>query len=410
MPVSTNDILLFLLSSVLVSSDSRVNEPKKLYRSREEELAELEAAGTVDSEKGQFGIAPAAQTLDSKWTIWYERKSEERRPKCLNKVDYLKELKKGGTFQTIPAFWSTWNEVQQICSVPIEGGVNYHLFKDNIKPVWEDPKNIKGGKWSFVLPSATSHQELMKQWMSLMLTILINELGVDSGINGAVLSVRTWGSMFSVWNRNANDKHVIESVSDKLRELFGVSAVKYQRHQVRVKRNNAERAKMANAKRTYSSDDSFSSSDASSSEGEEKPIRPMRPMRRSEVHEVPRSTSAEEITEEKALPEPIQQTVQSREPEVVPASMEPVQPIKFELQGIELPTRLPLPDVDEKNKRRRKATGTKKELLHENRYVEEKPQQQIVLKKETQSLSPLGVGLILTAAIASCVISWALYL
>lgn len=28
-------------------------------------------------------------------------------------------------------------------------GSNYHLFKEGIRPMWEDPINAKGGKWIF---------------------------------------------------------------------------------------------------------------------------------------------------------------------------------------------------------------------------------------------------------------------
>jgi translation initiation factor 4E len=278
MPLSSKDMILLLLSSVLVSSNPIATSPQKVaFRSREdgEEERELEAREPVETtQKGELG-ATSSQTLGSRWTLWYEKKSEARKPKCLNKSDYLKELKKAATFETIPEFLSSWNNVEEICRVSaVEGGVNFHLFKENIKPVWEDQRNIKGGKWSFLLPSSTPLQEVMKHWMSLMLTILIEELGAHSEINGVVLSVRAWGSMFSVWNRNCNDKQLVDAVTIKLKELFGVSTIKYERHQLRVKRNNTERAKMARAKRHYSSDESISSSSASSSDGEqERPFR-----------------------------------------------------------------------------------------------------------------------------------------
>lgn len=28
-------------------------------------------------------------------------------------------------------------------------GSNYHLFKEGVRPMWEDPINAKGGKWIF---------------------------------------------------------------------------------------------------------------------------------------------------------------------------------------------------------------------------------------------------------------------
>jgi len=29
----------------------------------------------------------------------------------------------------------------------LASGSNYHLFKDGVEPKWEDPQNVRGGKW-----------------------------------------------------------------------------------------------------------------------------------------------------------------------------------------------------------------------------------------------------------------------
>jgi hypothetical protein len=31
-------------------------------------------------------------------------------------------------------------------------GSNYHLFKLDVRPAWEDPHNEKGGKWNILVP------------------------------------------------------------------------------------------------------------------------------------------------------------------------------------------------------------------------------------------------------------------
>lgn len=67
------------------------------------------------------------------------RKLKEKKTRNLSKVDYLKEVKKGRTFDTISTFWDCWNQVQQFCH-PSMGDCNYELFKHGIKPIWEDPK------------------------------------------------------------------------------------------------------------------------------------------------------------------------------------------------------------------------------------------------------------------------------
>jgi translation initiation factor 4E len=274
MPVTSKDMLLFLLSSVLVSSEGqrRQRQPRK----REDELVEIVAAGALESEEGQFGVEPSVEPLQNRWTLYYEKKSQERAPKRLNERDYLKELTRVRSFQTIRAFWSAWSEVQEECSFSkAEGAANYHMFKDNIRPVWEDSKNVRGGKWVVSLPPSTGEEDTLKSWISLALTLLLGEWGFQSEINGAVLSVRPWGTTLSVWNRNANDRRLVDEVSAKLKELFGVSYVKYQRHQATMRRNHADKARVSRPKRSANSgDDSCSNSD--SSEGEERAVRPPR--------------------------------------------------------------------------------------------------------------------------------------
>jgi len=319
----------------------------------------------------------------------------------------LKELKKAATFQTIPSFWSCWNEVQEICSMPLEGGVNYHLFKDTIKPVWEDPKNIKGGKWSFVLPSSTPHQEVMKHWMSLMLTVLIGELGTDSEINGVVLSVRSWGCIFSIWNRNANNKRLVDTVTDKLKELFGVVAVKYQRHQVRVKRNNAQRAKIAHAKRNYSSDESISSNDSSSSsEGEQEKV--IQFVRRSPENEIPRTTLNNISSDKSIKSEQIQQHEGVKESEVISTHVESKDFDHQEIEQIHY-SQQDLEDLREKRRAIRiSGTNSRKETKWEMRHIQDRPLRPQQQKEERIPVAQLGI--LLVAGILVSIVSWSLYL
>jgi len=211
--------MLVFLSSVLVSSDATSSEKRRPRSKRNEGIAD-------DPEEAQ---AKNDTPLDHKWTFWFENKSNKERNRSLNKTDYLNHINKAGTFGTITGFWECWNDIQ--ASFAFDGDCNYLLFKQGIKPVWEDPKNNKGGKCFVVLPK-TSHEETTNQWSTLVLT-LIEEYERD--INGAVLSSRSWGNMFAVWTRTS-DKQVVDAVCKKLHELFGDVQVKFQRHQAMIRK------------------------------------------------------------------------------------------------------------------------------------------------------------------------------
>ena len=54
-------------------------------------------------------------------------------------------MKQFSTFQSIEHFWNIYNHM--IRPNDIKTTTDYHLFKDGIKPTWEDPQNKNGGKW-----------------------------------------------------------------------------------------------------------------------------------------------------------------------------------------------------------------------------------------------------------------------
>lgn len=81
----------------------------------------------------------------------------------------------------------------------------------------------------------TTYEDTMKQWVSLMITLLIGEFGPD--VNGVVLSSRPWGNIFSVWVRNSKDKENVDNTVRHLKELFGSDVqIRFQRHQTSMRK------------------------------------------------------------------------------------------------------------------------------------------------------------------------------
>ena len=46
-------------------------------------------------------------------------------------------------------FWEMFNNFD-VTSLPLRDSI--HLFHKGVKPVWEDPRNMKGGCWTFRVP------------------------------------------------------------------------------------------------------------------------------------------------------------------------------------------------------------------------------------------------------------------
>lgn len=54
---------------------------------------------------------------------------------------------------TVKPFWEAFNQFP-LEALQLKDSV--HFFKRGVKPVWEDPRNVKGGGWTFRVPKAKS--------------------------------------------------------------------------------------------------------------------------------------------------------------------------------------------------------------------------------------------------------------
>jgi len=176
----------------------------------------------------------SATSLEHTWSLWYDLQPK----KGLLVEDYRKLLQKVGDFNSISSFWSTWHNLfqnlpDQVC--------NFQVFKEGIEPIWEHERNINGGKWVITRATDSSVENNIKDWLSLVLSMIAGGLGSEEDICGAVLSIRNWGISITVWNRDSTNMEQIREVSDKLRILLNLDRIYYQPHQASLKRNVVQR-------------------------------------------------------------------------------------------------------------------------------------------------------------------------
>ena len=55
------------------------------------------------------------------------------------------------TVGTIEDFWSVYHYIDG--PAKLRSGCDYHLFKEGITPMWEDPANKEGGRWLYNMVS-----------------------------------------------------------------------------------------------------------------------------------------------------------------------------------------------------------------------------------------------------------------
>ncbi|CAF9907902.1 hypothetical protein IMSHALPRED_006527 [Imshaugia aleurites] len=138
------------------------------------------------------------------WTFYHDKYTESQNYE--GRLTLLKE-----DIITAKPFWEVLNSFP-FDALKLKDSV--HFFKRGVKPVWEDPRNVKGGSWTFRVPKAQSGDF----WKEVLM------LAVGDDLCGLSLSVRFNSNLITIWNRDgANEKTkegilavVLEKVSSEL--------------------------------------------------------------------------------------------------------------------------------------------------------------------------------------------------
>jgi len=72
--------------------------------------------------------------LRNKWTIYYDQGVKQG----ANPLDYEQSIKSVGSFDTVEDFWRYWNNINLPYN-KLPSYFNLRLFKNDIKPLYEDP-------------------------------------------------------------------------------------------------------------------------------------------------------------------------------------------------------------------------------------------------------------------------------
>ncbi|VDD90486.1 unnamed protein product [Enterobius vermicularis] len=162
--------------------------------------------------------------LQNRWGLWYLKADRQKNwEECLRLVT---------VFESVEDFWALYNNIQSASG--LNYGSDYYLFKEGIKPMWEDEINVKGGRWLVVVDKQKRSQLLDRYWLELVLA-MIGEQFEDYGdhICGAVLNVRQKGDKVSLWTRDSmNDKvntRIGEILKTKL-DIPDTEPIRYEVH------------------------------------------------------------------------------------------------------------------------------------------------------------------------------------
>ncbi|EDW82029.1 uncharacterized protein Dwil_GK25580 [Drosophila willistoni] len=182
----------------------------------EADLEENDDESTLVEEEGE-PLLPIIVTedqmvkhpLQNTWTLWY---LENDRTKSWE--DMQNEI---SSFDTVEDFWSLYNYIKPPSEIKM--GSDYSLFKKNIRPMWEDAANQRGGRWVITLHK-NCKTDLDNIWLDVLLCLIGEAFDHSDQVCGAVVNIRGKNNKISIWTSNGNMEDAAMEIGHKLRDAL----------------------------------------------------------------------------------------------------------------------------------------------------------------------------------------------
>lgn len=203
-----------ILDERMWSKASKPQKTKKTYKPRKHALKlkeEEQPAKPLFDE-----IKPSTTDIDSDiktlqdfafttyWTVW----EHDNNSTDWKETGYVPI----GTIKTIKEFWNLLNNFHTLKHT----SYSFFIMREDIKPIWEDPKNKNGGICSFRIDG----QSGMELFTTLSLMIVNNTLTENiNTINGISFSIKNNWCLVKIWN---DDKtyNIHEAIPPQLIKYF----------------------------------------------------------------------------------------------------------------------------------------------------------------------------------------------
>ena len=163
----------------------------------------------------------ATHPLENSWTLWYDSKRTVK-PDATSWEENLQTVQ---VLSNVEEFWAMLSIIKKPGQMELSS--NYHFFKTGIKPMWEDPANVEGGKWVISLQAATDLYNLDGIWEELLMSLIGEYLDDDivgDQITGCVLGKRRNATKLAVWIKNKNATADLTVIGERLKDLLKVQA------------------------------------------------------------------------------------------------------------------------------------------------------------------------------------------
>lgn len=180
--------------------------------------------------------------LEYGYSFWFSKRPSKNttNPSATqaNPTNYDANLRLVGTFNTVEKFWYYYAHMTR--PHDLVGHADILMFKDGIRPLWEDDANKNGGKWIVRLKKGLAN----RCWENLILAILGEQFMVGEEICGAVVSCRYQEDLISIWNKTCSNQAVTSRIKDTLKRILNLppsTILEYKSHNDSLKDNSSFR-------------------------------------------------------------------------------------------------------------------------------------------------------------------------
>ena len=98
--------------------------------------------------------------LEHSWTFWHLNPDK--------RLSWAEKQKEILSVSTVEDFWAVYNWILQPSK--LKASSDYSLFKTGIRPDWEDPGNVRGGRWVM----ARNREALDDSWREVIMALIGN--------------------------------------------------------------------------------------------------------------------------------------------------------------------------------------------------------------------------------------------
>lgn len=181
-----------------------------------EKPASEKGRGTSADRPRNGGGLSAVHPLKSTWVIWFHQR-QNRTPQTL--INYEDGIKRITAFSSVESFWSIFTHLNPPST--LQPTTDYLIFHSGVqRPVWEDPLNVNGGKWSIRLRKGVAD----RLWEDLILALIGDQFEDEDEVCGCVLSVRIQEDIISIWNKDEGNSQVLTRIRETARRVLNLPA------------------------------------------------------------------------------------------------------------------------------------------------------------------------------------------